>query len=93
MVLEELDSAAAMMPEKQKDKGQSDDGGSDAASAALRTKQELIEQSRRWWKRATSLAPGAVDSSIVSCRLSDGTHFMSQDDCLSRGGRPKGVSG
>ena len=93
MVLDELDSAAAMLPENQKDKEQSEDGAPDAASAALRTKQELLEQSRQWWKRATSLAPGAVESRIVSCRLRDGTHFMSEADCLSRGGRPKGVSG
>ena len=96
MVLDELDSSAAMLPANQKakeQKEQSDGGESDAASAALRTKQELLEQSRQWWKRATSLTPRDIESSIVSCRLRDGTHFMSEDDCLSRGGRPKGVSG
>ena len=96
MVLDELDSSAAMLPANQKAKEQneqSDGGESDAASAARQTKQELLEQSRQWWNRATSLAPRAIESSIVSCRLRDGTHFMSEDDCLSRGGRPKGVSG
>ena len=94
MVLDELDSAAAMMPPNQKEKEQAAaDRESNAASAAFRTKRELIEKSKQWWKRATNLAPGSGESSIVSCRLRDGTHFMSKDDCLNRGGLAKGISG
>ena len=93
MVIDELDSAAAMLPENRKDSEQSDAEESSARSAARRTKQELIDQSKRWWKRATSLAPGPAKSSIVSCRFPERTEFMSEDDCLTRGGRPKSVSG
>ena len=93
MVIEELDKAAALLPENQRNAEQSDAPESDGASAAHRSKQELIEASKRWWRRATSLSPEPVKSSIVSCRFRERMLFMSKDDCLLQGGRPGSVSG
>jgi len=88
MVLAEVDAAAAKMPSKGKKKNKADK--EDVAKSAQATPQTsaLLEQSRQWWERATSLAPGEMESSIVSCRLREGTQFMSKDDCLSQGGVP-----
>ena len=41
-------------------------------------------------KNARTLTPGQLSSDIVSCKLSSGTQFMKQAECLSRGGVPKG---
>jgi hypothetical protein len=41
-------------------------------------------------KNARTLTPGQMSSEIVSCKLSNGTQFMKQQECLSRGGVPRG---
>ena len=96
MVIDELDSAAALLPAKGKTKDAGADGKDDsvavAASVAAK-KSAILQQSKEWWNRATSLAPTGLESSIVSCRLREGTQFMSKDDCLSRNGKPGSVSG
>ena len=96
MVLDEIDAAAAKMPKPNNTKDESSDEPAATASSASRRTNALLLQSKRWWGRATSLAPADVESSIVRCRLGDGTHFMSKDDCLGRGGipnLPRGGSG
>jgi hypothetical protein len=87
-VLEEIDAAGAKMGV-----GKKKEPVPEAASNAPTTQSELLEQSKEWWGRATSLAPAEADSKIVSCRLREGTQFMSKDDCVIRGGVPSGVSG
>jgi hypothetical protein len=94
MVIDELDSAAALMPSggKSKDEGKKDAAVVAAASGAAR-KNAILQRSKEWWNSATSLAPSGLESSIVSCRLPEGTQFMSKNDCLSHGGKPGRVSG
>lgn len=91
MVLDEIDKAGAKMPPpaKKQDAAKLETAtpGADAGAA------HLLEESKRWWTQATSLAPNGVDSSIVKCRLGRATEFRSRDDCLGRGGVPQGVSG
>lgn len=41
-------------------------------------------------KNARTLTPGTVSSGIVSCKLKSGTQFMKQEDCINRGGVPRG---
>ena len=93
IVLDEMDAAAAKMPVVAKKKQDPAEERSMTAPGVLSKNNPLIKQSKQWWKSATSLAPTGIDSSIVSCRLSQGTQFMSKDDCLGRGGKPQGVSG
>jgi hypothetical protein len=94
MILDELDAANAKMKSMSKTQEKAEDKSSESvASKALKTKNELLQQSKQWWNEATSLSPTAVDSSIVSCRIQGSTQFMSKDDCLVRGGVPQGVSG
>ena len=39
-------------------------------------------------KNARTLTKGQMPSGIVSCKLSSGTQFMKQEECLHRGGVP-----
>ena len=41
-------------------------------------------------KNARTLTPGTVSSGIVSCKLKSGTQFMKQEECINRGGVPRG---
>ena len=96
MVLDEVDAAAAKMPTTGKDKlakqkaRQAEQG---SATAGATAENPIVEQTKEWWKRTSSLAPAELESSIVSCRLSGGMQFMSRDDCLARGGTPGRASG
>jgi hypothetical protein len=92
-VMDEIDKAGAQMDKFSKNKSKAKVEATTTASAADAKTSPVLEDSKRWWKKATSLAPRAVDSSIVKCRLASGTEFRSKDDCLSRGGVPQGVSG
>jgi len=94
MVMDEMDSAAAKMPAR-KGKAATEVAPAEAtpATAGAQRQNALLEQSKQWWDRATSLAPTEMESSIVRCRLREGTHFMSRDDCLSQGGVPGSSSG
>jgi hypothetical protein len=94
MVMDELDSAAAMLPSK----GKSTDASKKeeavvAATSGAEKRNAILQRSKEWWNSATSLAPTGLKSSIVSCRLPEGTQFMSKSDCLSHGGKPGRVSG
>jgi hypothetical protein len=94
MVIDELDSAAALMPSKGKSKNEAkQDESVVAATPGAERKNAILRRSKEWWKSATSLAPTGLESSIVSCRLREGTQFMSRNDCLSHGGKPGRVSG
>jgi hypothetical protein len=94
MVIDELDSAAALMPTKGKSKvEEKKDAAVVAATSVGARKNAILQRSKEWWNSATSLAPTGLESSIVSCRLREGTQFMSKNDCLSQGGKPGRVSG
>ena len=93
MVMEELDKAAALMPESKKSKEAANDEAVVAAASGAEKTNAFMRQSKEWWSRATSLAPTGLRSSIVSCRLREGTQFMSKNDCLTQGGTPRSVSG
>ena len=85
MVLDEVDSAQEKLkgPAKSKTTERAASTGSSTAESGL------LEQSKEWWKQARSLEPATKDTGIVSCRLREGTQFMSKDDCLIRGGIPR----
>ena len=91
MVMDELDTAAAKMPttaaEKNKKAAASPSQGS-AAERLAATKSMLAERSEKWWSEAKTMTPGESVSGVVTCRLPEGTKFMSKDDCLSQGGTP-----
>jgi len=93
MVMDELDKASAMLPEAKKSKENKQEKAVDSANSGSERANALLEQSKRWWSRATSLSPTGLKSSIVSCRLSDRMRFMSRDDCLSQGGKPGSATG
>jgi hypothetical protein len=94
MVLDEVDAASAKMKKLGKNQEKVEEGSSPGLAAqAMKTKTELLEQSREWWDEATSLSPTAVDAEIVNCDIHGGSQFMSKDDCLIRGGLPKSAAG
>ena len=41
-------------------------------------------------KNARTFTPGSSHSGIVTCKLKSGTQFMKQEECVNRGGVPKG---
>jgi len=89
MVLDEVDAANAKM-----DRGEKTAAPAPAAAPSAPTdKSTVLQQSKKWWKEATTLAPASMDSSIVRCRIDGGMQFMARDDCLSRGGQPESKSG
>lgn len=91
MVMEEMDKAAELMPGQEQSSASDASAGSPGAEAAA--PNPLLERSKQWWDRATSIAPTELDTKIVRCRLDGRTQFMPRDDCRSRGGRPERVSG
>ena len=91
IVLDEMDAAAAKMPTKKAKVSTA--AAAPTASTGAQQENPMLEQSKKWWNEATSLAPTGIDSSIVTCRIGQSTQFMSKDDCLTRGGVPKGASG
>ncbi len=96
MVLDEVDAAAAKMPTTGKEKlakQKARNAAPQQAATSATAENPIVEQTKEWWKRASSLAPSELEASIVSCRLSGGTQFMSRDDCLARGGAPGRASG
>lgn len=96
MVMDELDTAAAKMPttaaEKQKKKSEQTAPAS-AAERLAAARRMVDERSRKWWSGAKTMTPGESTAGIVSCRLPEGTRFMSTDDCLAQGGTPAGGRG
>jgi hypothetical protein len=85
-IIDELDAANAKMPSS---------GAAESTAPGAAAPPEpnaLVERSKEWWRRATSLAPNEMDASIVNCRIGQSAQFMSKDDCLSRGGVPQSKS-
>lgn len=97
MVLDELDTAAAKMPTTNKKKEEdakkaSGKPGSGAAGQIATSKAAVLAASREWWKQAKTINTGDAPEGIVSCRLPEGTKFMSKDDCVVQGGKPGNAS-
>lgn len=93
MVMDELDTAAAKMPttgkhQDEKAKKGQEKAGANAAGKIAASKAAVVEASRQWWKQAKTLNTGDAPEGVVSCRLPEGTKFMSKDDCVVQGGRP-----
>lgn len=96
MVLDEVDAANAKMAQRSTKKGDEVAEGNASASSPESKSSALLEQSKQWWESArsiTSSGSDGSDASIVHCRLPEGTHFMSRDDCLTQGGVPERRSG
>ncbi len=99
MVMDELDTAAAKMPataaqKKAKAEAQQGKAAAGPADRLAAAKSRIAEHSQKWWSEAKTMTPGeAGPAGIVSCRLPEGTKFMSTDDCLSQGGRPADGAG
>jgi hypothetical protein len=93
MVLDEVDAAAAKMPVRKDAKAAETAEAPSSASSVSAQSQAVLENTKRWWKEATSLAPADMDSGIARCRIDGGVQFMSRDDCRTRGGRPESPSG
>lgn len=91
MVVEEMDNAAAKMPNAKKKPSAESEASPEPGSSFAARKDAVLERSQQWWDRATSLSSESVDTSITQCALGGSTQFMSRDDCLARGGRPSGV--
>ncbi len=91
MVMDELDNAAAKMPDKKQTKktGKEDPSGESlgAAGRLAAAKSALNARSQKWWQEAKTMTPGQVNEGIVQCRLPEGAKFMSRDDCIVQGGR------
>ena len=93
MVIDELDSANAKMDALSGSKAEevAEESPSDAGSI-LPSKDEFLKQSKELWRKAADMTRDKDESKIVTCRLREGTQFMSKDDCLVRGGVPSDVS-
>ncbi len=91
MILDEVDAANDKMAGRKKQAPAAATTTTPATPGA--NTSAILEETKRWWREASSLAPSGIDSSIVECRLDRGSQFMSRDDCLSRGGRPRNASG
>ena len=92
-VLDELDTAKSMMPATKANPVVEEVDSVSLATQAMETKDELIKQSMQLWEKAKSLSSTEEKTSIVSCRLDGSTQFMSEGDCLIRGGVLKSASG
>ncbi len=93
MVLDELDAARAKMPQPKAKAVVEEEDSISLATRAMETKDKLVKQSMQLWEKAKSLSSTEEKTSIVNCRLDGSTQFMSEDDCLLRGGVPKSASG
>ena len=91
MVIEEVDNAAAKMPNARTRPSTESETSPEPGSSFAAKKDAVLERSQQWWDRATSLSSESVDSKIAQCTLGGRTQFMSRDDCLARGGQPRGV--
>lgn len=78
-VVDELDSARALLPDKPADKV--------AEEAA--PKKEPAKADPDYWKNSRTFAPGGGDNGVVSCNVRGQVQFMKRDDCKRRGGQPR----
>jgi hypothetical protein len=87
-VLDELDEGNKKMDTYLTKKPAAEAVAEEAAPAARRGPR--VGEYFASQKNARTLTPGTVSSGIVSCKLKSGTQFMKQEECLSRGGVPRG---
>jgi hypothetical protein len=87
-VLDELDEGSKKMDRYMAKKPESEAAAQGAAPAARRGPR--VGEYFASQKNARTLTPGTVSSGIVSCKLKNGTQFMKQEECINRGGAPKG---
>ena len=95
MVMDELDSAAAKMPTTDKKPAAKAAPGAAAQTPAERlaaAKSAVQERSQQWWKQAKTINTGDAPAGVVSCKLPEGLKFMSEDDCVTQGGKPGDAS-
>ena len=52
-------------------------------------KKTAKERAKDYWDTAKTIAPGTMSEGIAKCLLDGSVQFMSQDDCLARGGKPQ----
>jgi hypothetical protein len=55
----------------------------EAAASAENQKKLAVKE---WWDEATSMDPEDLDKSIVKCDVGGSVSFMSDGECISRGG-------
>jgi hypothetical protein len=55
-------------------------------TAKKKTAREVADD---YWDTAQAIAPGELSEGIAKCQLDGSLQFMSQDDCLARGGTPQ----
>ena len=85
-VLDELDKSNKKMDEYS---GTKPDAAAEEVAPAAR-KGPRVGEYFASQKNARTLTPGSVSSGIVSCKLKSGTQFMKQEECINRGGVPRG---
>jgi hypothetical protein len=87
-VLKELDDGSKKMDKYSARKPESDTAAEEAAPAAR--KGPRVGEYFASQKNARTFTPGSVSGGIVSCKLKSGTQFMKQEECVNRGGVPRG---
>ena len=85
-VLDELDAGNKKMDEYS---GKKPEATAEEAAPAPR-KGPRVGEYFASQKNARTFTPGSVSSGIVSCKLKSGTQFMKQEECVNRGGVPRG---
>jgi len=87
-VLDELDEGSKKIDMYSANKTGSDAAAEEAVPAAR--KGPRVGEYFASQKNARTFTPGSVASGIVSCKLKSGTQFMKQEECINRGGVPRG---
>ena len=87
-ILQEIDEGSKKIDRHSAKKPESEAAAEVAAPAAR--KGPRVGEYFASQKNARTLTPGTVSSGIVSCKLKSGTQFMKQEECINRGGVPRG---
>jgi hypothetical protein len=87
-ILNEIDEGSKKMDRYSAKKPESEAAAEEAAPAAR--KGPRVGEYFASQKNARTFTPGSVSSGIVSCKLKSGTQFMKQEECINRGGVPRG---
>jgi hypothetical protein len=87
-ILDEIDEGSKKIDRYSSRKPESEAVAEEAAPAARRGPR--VGEYFASQKNARTFTPGSVPSGIVSCKLKSGTQFMKQEECINRGGVPRG---
>jgi hypothetical protein len=87
-VLDEIDEGSKKIDQYSAKKPAAEAAAEEAAPTAR--KGPRVGEYCASQKNARTLTPGTVSSGIVSCKLKSGTQFMKQEECINRGGVPRG---